>query len=123
VKVLPYVALSLAAVVLGAIAFRAPEKDYVPPTAAAIEAHHPAPQSLPAEIPDGCTVRTIEVSGMCCLGCTGKLYERLRATSGFVEGAVSFEDGVARVVMSKDAEPAAFASALRFDKYEARLLP
>ena len=122
-KVLPYVALSLVAVVLTAIAFRAPARDYVAPAAADVEAHHPAPQSLQGEIPEGCTVRTIEVSGMCCLGCTGKLYDRLRPIPGFVDGAVSFEDGVARVVMSKDAEPEAFASALRFDKYEAKLLP
>lgn len=123
VKILPYAVLSLTAAVLAAIAFRAPERDYVAPTAVDVQAHHPAPQSLAEKLPEGCTVRTIEVNGMCCLGCTGKLYERLRATPGFVDGAVSFEEGTARVVMSKNAEPEAFASALRFDKYESRLLP
>lgn len=122
-KVLPYVALALAGTGFAVIAFRAPEQDYVAPTAADVEAHHAAPQKLEGEIPAGCTVLTIEVSGMCCTGCTGKLYDRLRVTPGFVEGAVSFEDGIAQVVVSKDADPAAFAGALQFDKYSATLTP
>lgn len=123
VKLLPYAALALAAAALAVVALRAPARDYVAPTVADVEAHRAAPRTLPGEIPAGCTVRTIEVGGMCCTGCTGKLYDRLRATPGFVEGAVRFEDGTAQVVMSKDADPKAFVEALRFDKYVATLKP
>jgi len=123
VKVLPYLALALAGTGLAVIAFRAPGQNYVAPTVADVEAHHAAPQRLEGEIPAGCTVLTIQVSGMCCTGCTGKLYDRLRLTPGFVEGAVSFQDGIAQVVVSKDADSEAFVSALQFDKYEATRSP
>jgi hypothetical protein len=36
---------------------------------------------------------------------------------------VNFEEGLARVVMSKDADPQAYASALLVDKYAATLRP
>ena len=123
VKVLPYAALALAAVALAVIALRAPARDYVAPTAADVEAHHAAPPKLPAAIPAGCTVATIAVDGMCCTGCTGKLYDRLRATPGCVEAAVSFEDGLAQVVIREGADPEPFAAALRFEKYSATLKP
>jgi len=116
-KLLPILALALTGAGLAAVAFRAPTQDYVAPTAADVEAHRAAPQELVGEIPAGCAVLEFEVSGMCCTGCTGKLYDRLRATPGFVEGAVSFEDGIAQVVVSKDADSEAFVSALQFDKY------
>jgi len=123
VKVLPGVALALAGTGLGVIALRAPEPEYVAPTAADVEAHHAAPQKLEGGVPAGCVVLTIGVDGMCCTGCTGKLYDRLRATPGFVEGAVSFESGIAQVVVSKDADPKPFVDALQFDKYVATRMP
>jgi hypothetical protein len=122
-KALPLVVLALIGTGLAAVAFRAPKQDYVAPTAADVEAHHAAPQKLEGEIPAECAVLKIEVAGMCCTGCTGKLYDRLRATPGFVEGAVSFEDGIAQVVVKKGADPKAFVDALQFDKYVATLTP
>ncbi|MFN0009690.1 MAG: heavy metal-associated domain-containing protein [Planctomycetota bacterium] len=122
-RVLPFVAFALAATGLAFVALRASKPDYVAPTLADVEAHKPAPQKLEGPTPEGCKVVTIEVDGMCCTGCTGKLYERLRATPGFVQGAVSFEEGVARVVVSEDADPASFAAALEFDKYVATWKP
>jgi hypothetical protein len=122
-KILPILVLGTAAAALAVIAFRAPAQDYVAPTPADVEAHRAAPQALEGPVPAECTVLTFEVSGMCCTGCTGKLYDHLRATPGFVRGAVNFVEGLARVVMSKDADPQAFASALRFDKYAATLRP
>ena len=121
-KILPIVAIVLAGAGLAVVAFRAPEPSYVAPTPADVAAHKAAPQRLEGEIPADCTLVTIAVEGMCCTGCTGKLYDRLRATPGFVEGAVSFEDEVAQVVVSKGADPSAFADALRFDKYTAKLV-
>jgi copper chaperone CopZ len=109
--------------VLAIVAVRTPKPDYVAPTLADVEAHKPAPQELEGPTPEGCQVLTIEVKGMCCTGCTGKLYDRLRATPGFVQGAVSFEEGVARVVVTKDAEPSSFAQSLQFDKYAATWKP
>ena len=122
-KALPLVALALVGTGLGVIALRAPKPDYVAPTAADVEAHHAAPQKLEGEIPAGCAVLRIEVGGMCCTGCTGKLYDRLRATPGFVEGAVSYQDGIAQVVVARGADPKAFVDALQFDKYVATLTP
>jgi len=123
VRLLPVVALALAGTGLAMIAFRASKPDYVAPTIADIEAHHPAPQKLEGPTPEGCRVLTIEVNGMCCTGCTGKLYERLCVIPGFVQGAVSFDEGIARVVVSEGADPASFADALRFDKYSATWKP
>jgi hypothetical protein len=123
VRVLPILALALAGVGLAIVAFRAPRQDYVAPTLADVEAHRAAPQELEGDTPEGCQVLTIEVHGMCCTGCTGKLYERLQATPGFVRGAVNFEEGIAQVVASADADPAAFAQALQFDKYVATWKP
>ncbi len=60
---------------------------------------------------------------MCCTGCTGKLYERLKEKPGFVAAAVNFEAGLAQVVIPKDADPEAFVAALRFEKYDAKLRP
>jgi hypothetical protein len=123
VRVLPILALALAGVGLAIVAFRAPKQDYIAPTVADVEAHRAAPQELEGETPEGCKVLTIEVHGMCCRGCTGKLYERLQATPGFVRGAVNFEEGIAQVVVPASSDPASFTRALQFDKYVATWKP
>ena len=115
--------VGLAGVVLAIVALRAPSRDYVAPTQADLEAHRPAPQSLQGAIPEDCVVRRVEVKGMCCLGCTGRIYERIRSAPGIVDAAVSFEKGVAEVVIRKDADPTPVVAALRFDKYEPALEP
>jgi copper chaperone CopZ len=122
-KFLPLFILGSTALVLAIVGLRAPARDYVAPTREDVEAHVPAPQTLDGAVPEGCVVRTIEVHGMCCTGCTGKLYARLEQTPGFVKGAVSFKDGLAQVVTTKDADPTAFVAALHFGKYDAQLRP
>src|SRR5262245_314313 len=122
-KLLPWAILGGAGVALAVVAWRAPARDYVAPTAAEVQAHAPAPQDLRGDLPAGCVVRTIEVHGMCCTGCTGKLYARLKEAPGFVKGAVSYERGVAEVVARADVDPAPFVEACRFDKYSAELRP
>jgi len=120
----PWIALLvLAGVGLAVVAWRAPARDYVAPTQADVEAHVPAPQSLHGDLPADCVVRRIDVKGMCCLGCTGRIYERIRSAPGIVDAAVSFEKGVAEVVIRKDADPTPVVAALRFDKYEPALEP
>ena len=113
----------LAGAALAVVALRAPTRDYVAPTEADVAAHQPAPQSLHGEVPADCVVRRIDVKGMCCLGCTGRLYDRIRNEPGIVEAAVSFEQGVAEVVIRKDADPEPIVAALHFDKYEPALEP
>jgi copper chaperone CopZ len=68
-------------------------------------------------------VRTIEMKGMCCLGCTGRIYDRIRETPGVVDAAVSFEKGMAQIVIPADADPEPLVAALRFDKFDAKLAP
>lgn len=122
-KLLTLAPLALAGLVLAVIALRAPPRDYVPPSEAEVEAHRPAPQMLHSEVPPGCVVRTIEVKGMCCLGCTGRVYDRIQGTPGLVDAAVNFQEGVARIVILRDADPGPIVSALRFDKFEPKLEP
>ena len=120
-KALPLVLLGGAGAALAFIAWRAPAPNYVAPTSAELLAHAPAPQDLVGEVPAGCVVRTFEVQGMCCTGCTGKLYDRLKTAPGVVNAAVNFEKGVAEVVLAKDADVVPIETAMHFDKYVAKL--
>ena len=120
-KTLSLIVLLAAGVALGLVALRAPEREYVPPTLAEVQTHVPAPTALPAEVPVGCTLRTLDVEGMCCTGCTGKLYARLKTVPGVVAGAVDFEAGTAQAYVAAGADAAALATALSFDKYRATL--
>ncbi len=115
--------VGLAGVVLAVVALRAPSRDYVPPTQADLEAHRPAPQALEGAVPEDCVVRRIEVKGMCCLGCTGRLYDHVRNAPGLVDAAVNYERGVAEIVIRKDADPAPIVDAFRFEKFEPVLEP
>ena len=122
-KILPLAGLGFVGIVLAIVALRAPARDYVPPSVAEIEAHRPAPQMLHGEVPPGCVVRTIEVKGMCCLGCTGRVYDHIQGTPGLVDAAINFQTGVAQIVIAKDTDPTAIVSALRIDKFEPKLEP
>jgi copper chaperone CopZ len=122
-KIPSIVFVGLAGVVLAVVALRAPSRDYVAPTEADLEAHRPAPQVLQSELPADCVVRHIQVKGMCCLGCTGRIYDKVKTTPGLVDAAVSFEKGEAQVVMRKDADPAPIVEAFRFDKFDPVLVP
>jgi copper chaperone CopZ len=115
--------VGLAGAVLAVVALRAPSRDYVPPTEADLEAHRPAPQALQGDVPADCVVRRIEVKGMCCLGCTGRIYDRVKHAPGLVDAAVSYERGAAEIVLRKDADPAPIVEAFRFDKFEPSLEP
>jgi copper chaperone CopZ len=122
-KIPSIVFVGLAGIVLAVVALRAPSRDYVAPTEADLEAHRPAPQVLEGEPPADCVVRRIQVKGMCCLGCTGRIYDKVKSAPGLVDAAVSFEKGEADVVMKKDADPAPIVEAFRFDKFDPVLVP
>jgi len=120
---LPLSVLFLAGGALAWVALRAPARDYVAPSPAEVRAHVPAPTSLSVAPPAGFAVRTLEVEGMCCTGCTGKLYAKLRAEPGVADAAVDFERGIAMAVVPESADVEALARALSFDKYQAHPRP
>lgn len=120
VKILPLLILGFSGSVLGYVAAHAPKPDYVAPTPQEIEAHVPAPASLSGEVPPGFLVRTFKIEGMCCTNCTGKIYQRLKDSPGVVEAAVSFDKGIAEVVVPKDADVAKLEDAMHFEKYVAK---
>ena len=122
-KILVVLLFVVAGAALGFVAWKAPARDYVAPTAQEIEAHRPAPQELAGDVPADCVVRTFEVAGMCCTGCTGKLYAKIKDVPGVEQAAVNFEKGTAEIVVKKGADVAPLAEALCFGKYSAKLRP
>lgn len=123
-RLVPVLLLVAAGGVCAWIAFRAPEPDYVPPSApGAVQAAASVPSALPEEVPEGMAVRTLDVEGMCCNGCTAKLHAALVALPDVSAAAVSFETGRAQALVPADADPAELVDALCFDKYAARLRP
>jgi hypothetical protein len=122
-KLLPVSVLSLAAAALGWVALRAPAQDYVAPKATEVQAHVPAPRALRSAPPEGCAIRTLDVAGMCCTGCTGKLHARLMAEPGVVDAAVDFEQGIAQAIVPVSSDAVALERALTFGKYTATLRP
>jgi copper chaperone CopZ len=123
VKIIPLLILGFAGTVLGIVAVRAPKPDYVAPTPQEIAAHVPAPTEITGEIPPGFLVRTFKVDGMCCTGCTGKIYKHLKEAPGVVEAAVSFDKGIAQVVVPKDADVNKLEDAMHFENYVAKAQP
>ena len=122
-KFVPAIVLLGAAAALAVVALRAPERTYVAPTVAEVQAHAPAPRTIPVATPPGCAIRTFDVAGMCCNGCTGKIHARLAAAPGVVAAAVDFEAGTAQALVPSDADVAALAGVLSFDKYSATPRP
>ena len=122
-KLLPLSVLAIAGLALGWVALRAPDRGYVAPKPAEVQAHVPAPRELRSTAPAGCVVRTLDVDGMCCTGCTGKLYARLKAQPGVVDAAVDFDRGIAQAIVPEEADVEGLARALSFDKYSARPRP
>ncbi len=107
--------LTLAAAVLTAIALRAPEPTYEAPRA--------VPRHLEATPSAGQLLRTFEVAGMCCDGCSGRLYAATLKQPGLSAAAIRVEEGLLEVLCAADLDPAALAGALTFDKYTVTPLP
>ncbi len=109
--------LLAAAAVLGAIALRAKEPTYVPPHPEGFSA---VPVVLSGAAREGYTVRALVVEGMCCSGCSAKLYERVLAVDGVAEAAVDPLLGDVQALVRTDVATGELERALTFDKYSAR---
>jgi copper chaperone CopZ len=115
-KLLLVLPLVLAGAVLGWIALSAEEPTYEPPVPGVADV---VPTSLSGDVPVGMVVRRFRVTGMCCDGCSGKLYRSLAAVDGVREAAVDFRSATAQAVVPAGADDASLLASLRFDKYAA----
>lgn len=106
--------LFLSAVVLGFIALRAPEPQAAPPQ---LVRSGRVPYTLSGPVPDGCVVRTLDVVGMCCDGCAGKLHTAVSGVAGVREAAVDSVLGRVLVVVPEDLAVAKLEESLTFDDY------
>ncbi len=102
---------------LGTVAVFARERTYAVPA-------RPAPQSIPlalsGQVPPGYEARTFEVEGICCQGCSSKLYGALLAVAGVREAAVDPLAQRAFALVPADLPDARLEAALTFDKYRAK---
>ena len=114
---LPLTLLAAAGATAWVLATRS-EPTYVPPGEPPM-AYAPAPRALFSEPGPGEALRVLDVEGMCCQGCTGKLYAALVDAPGVRAAAVDFESGTASVVAEDGTTPDFLASRLTFDKYTA----
>jgi copper chaperone CopZ len=118
----PLLVLLVAALAGAWIAWRAPAPDYVPPVEAPV-AFAPAQVALPRAPAAGEVALELEVDGMCCRNCTGKLQAAATGLPGVRAFAVADDLLTARVLADASVEPAAVERALTFDKYTAKLRP
>ena len=92
---------------------------YVPPSEQQV-VYAAAPIVLPRAPADGEAEIVLDVHGMCCRGCTGKLEARLMAQPGVRAAAVDLDAGTASALVEASVSPAALAAALTFEKYSAK---
>ena len=118
-KFLPYALLAVAGLILGRIAWRAPERSYVPLAAEGPAPLPHVPRALIGDVPEGYVVRTLEVGGMCCTGCTAKVHDALTSLPAVERAAVDFERGTASALVPMSFPAKELAAALLFDKYTA----
>ncbi|NOT29788.1 MAG: heavy-metal-associated domain-containing protein [Planctomycetes bacterium] len=102
---------------LGTVAVLARERSYVVP-------EHERPLSIPlvlsGAVPSGYAVRTFDVEGICCQGCSSKLHGALLAVEGVREAAVDPLTAVVMALAPLDMPDARLEAALTFDKYSAK---
>ena len=108
--------LILAGGVLGSIAVFARERTYVVPAEVP-----PAsiPLTLEGEVPAGFTLRTFDVEGICCQGCSSKLHGALMALDGLSAAAVDPYRKTVSALARADIPNERLEAALTFDKYRA----
>jgi copper chaperone CopZ len=115
-KYLGLLLLLCAGGILAWLGLRASEPTYVAPRLPA-----DVPVALSGELPPGCEVRTFDVAGMCCSGCSAKLYAALTLVDGVRAAAIDVNLGTAEVVVPTDAPTEPLLAALAFDAYNATL--
>jgi copper chaperone CopZ len=118
-KLLLPVLLLVAAAGAGWLVLTRSGPSYEPPQEQPI-AYAPAPTVLTRPAADGEAVRVLDVEGMCCKSCAGKLHARLLEQPGVRLAAVDFDAGRAEAVVAADVTAAILAAALTFEKYAAR---
>ena len=109
--------LVLAGLVLAAIVLRAGEPSYE--VRRVREMPERTPFALSGTPPAGHVVLSLDVEGMCCDGCSGKLHAAASALDEVVEVAVDPILGRAQVVVPAGFDVARLERALTFDKYVA----
>ena len=114
-KHLPLILLAGAGAALAVLAFRAPEPSYSPPDVDA--APKVVPVRIVGEVPAGFRVAELAVTGMCCGGCTAKLYQRMTELDGVEAAAVDFDSSLASALVPEGFDVALLARALTFDEY------
>ena len=112
------VVLLLAGLVLGWIALSAEDPSF------AVDRPREAPESVPytlsGHLPPGCVVRALEVDGICCTGCAGKLFLALTDVEEVREVAIDPVLERAEAVVPASLDVAVLEQALTFDKYSAQ---
>jgi copper chaperone CopZ len=96
---------------------RSPEPTYSAPKEAEQAS---VPRELASRPSDGEIVCTLDVSGMCCNGCSAKLHRALAAVPGVREAAVDFGSKSASAIVPSSLDIALLERALTFDDYAAR---
>ncbi len=102
---------------LGTVAVFAHERSYVVPEPAKLES---IPLALSGEVPPGYVVRSFDVEGICCQGCSSKLHGALMAVAGVREAAVDPLKEEVMALVPADMPNERLEAALTFDKYSAR---
>lgn len=102
---------------LGTVAVLARERTYVVPER---EKPQSIPLALSGAVPAGFAVRTFDVEGICCQGCSSKLHGALLAVEGVRAAAVDPLAAVVTALVPLDMPDARLEAALTFDKYSAK---
>jgi len=108
------------ALLLAWVALRAPEREAVD---AAPPAVRRVPRALEEAPPPGFRVVSLEVAGICCEGCSGKLYGALLADAEVRAGAVDIEARRVDAVVPESFPDRRLAELLTFGEYVAHPLP
>lgn len=121
-KIVPAILLAVAGTATFIVAYRAPERDYVP---LQIEGGVPedyVPRAIPDPIPAGFQVTELMVDGPCCVGCTSKLYNALMEVPGVEKAAIRFDAAgtLAQALVPEDFDGGLLEGSLTFDKYSVR---
>jgi hypothetical protein len=120
-KLLPLVLLLSSGLALGVVAWRAKAPTYSAPPV--VEVPEAVPFVLSGAVPADCVALRVQVDGICCGGCAGKLWARARALEPVREVAVDTVLHEVAVVVPRGFDGGALVDALTFDKYSAKLLP
>jgi Cu+-exporting ATPase len=102
------------------LALRAEGPSYSPPV---VEETPVVPTRLPRAAAAGERALVLKVDGMCCGGCTGKLYRALSQVPGVEAACVDFDTGTASAIVDARADSGELVRALTFDKYTASIAP